>query len=62
MHREQLPRIVPVERDQVGDLLALGLGHLEALARLVEEFLEAPATAGPWSANLEKAPEEEECP
>src|SRR3954469_25420293 len=34
MHREQLADIVPVERDQIGDLLALGLGELEPLSGL----------------------------
>jgi hypothetical protein len=34
MHREQLADVVPVERDQVGHLLSLGLGELEPLSGL----------------------------
>jgi hypothetical protein len=34
MHREQFADVVPVERDQIGDLLALGLGELEPLSGL----------------------------
>src|SRR5262245_35998964 len=34
MHRQQLARIVAVERDQIGDLLAFGLGELQALSGL----------------------------
>jgi len=33
-HREQLARIVAVEGNEIGDLLALALGHLESLALL----------------------------
>jgi hypothetical protein len=42
-HREQLARIVAVEGHEIGDLLALGLGHLEALALL---DLEADVAGG----------------
>jgi len=31
MHREQLAHVVAVERDEIGDLLALGLGEPEPL-------------------------------
>ncbi len=34
MHRQELACVVAVERDQVGDLLALGLGELEPLSCL----------------------------
>jgi hypothetical protein len=32
MHREQLADVIPIERDQIGDLLSLGLGELEPLS------------------------------
>src|SRR5262245_20705045 len=46
VHRQKLARVVAVERDQVGDLLALRLGHLEALSRLDLEAVDAGRRQG----------------
>jgi|SRR5436190_9243357 hypothetical protein len=34
MHRQQLAHVIAIERDEIGDLLTLGLGELELLASL----------------------------
>ena len=41
MHREQFADVVPVERDQIGDLLTLGLASLNLRPASISKLISA---------------------
>jgi hypothetical protein len=47
MHRQQLAHVIPVERDEIGDLLAVGLESLSRCPVSISKLIFATVTGTP---------------